>query len=221
MNGKPAIGLGILKQRNANMVDVGRRVKEKVEALQKNLPAGVILAVNYDGTVFVEDATHELNFNLLLAAILTSFICWLFLGSWSSALNIILAIPTSILGTFIVLYFLGFTQNTFTLLGLTLVVGIVVDDAIMVLENIVRHRELGEPRVKAAILGAREIYFAAMATSVAILAIFVPVVFVKGVIGKYFFQFGITISAAVMFSLVEALTLAPMRCAQFLSLIHI
>ncbi|MBK6879954.1 MAG: efflux RND transporter permease subunit [Elusimicrobia bacterium] len=218
VNGKPAIGLGILKQRNANMVDVGRRVKEKVEALQKNLPAGVILAVNYDGTVFVEDATHELNFNLLLAAILTSFICWLFLGSWSSALNIILAIPTSILGTFIVLYFLGFTQNTFTLLGLTLVVGIVVDDAIMVLENIVRHRELGEPRVKAAILGAREIYFAAMATSVAILAIFVPVVFVKGVIGKYFFQFGITISAAVMFSLVEALTLAPMRCAQFLEI---
>jgi multidrug efflux pump len=97
VNGKPAIGLGILKQRNANMVDVGRRVKEKVEALQKNLPAGVILAVNYDGTVFVEDATHELNFNLVLAAILTSFICWLFLGSWSSALNIILAIPTSIL----------------------------------------------------------------------------------------------------------------------------
>jgi HAE1 family hydrophobic/amphiphilic exporter-1 len=147
---------------------------------------------------------------------LTSIICWLFLGSFSSAVNIILAIPTSILGTFIVLHFLGFTQNTFTLLGLALVVGVVVDDAIMVLDNIVRRRELGESKVQAAITGAREIYFAAMATSVAILAIFVPVVFLKGVIGKYFFQFGMTISAAVMLSLLEALTLAPMRCSQFL-----
>ena len=216
VNLKPAVGLGVLKQRNANMVDVGRRVTEKVAALQKTLPAGVQLAVNFDGTAFVKQSTHELNFNLILAAVLTSVICWLFLGSWSSAINIILAIPTSILGTFIILQMLGFTQNTFTLLGLTLVVGIVVDDAIMVLENIVRHREMGEPRVQAAILGAREIYFAAMATSVAILAIFVPVVFIKGVIGKYFFQFGMTISAAVMLSLLEALTLAPMRCSQFL-----
>ncbi|MBK8575870.1 MAG: efflux RND transporter permease subunit [Elusimicrobia bacterium] len=216
VNLKPAVGLGILKQRNANMVEVGRRVTEKVTALQKTLPAGVQLAVNFDGTAFVKQSTHELNFNLILAAILTSVICWLFLGSWSSAINIILAIPTSILGTFIILQMLGFTQNTFTLLGLTLVVGIVVDDAIMVLENIVRHREMGEPRVQAAIVGAREIYFAAMATSVAILAIFLPVVFIKGVIGKYFFQFGMTISAAVMLSLLEALTLAPMRCSQFL-----
>nr|MBP9699281.1 efflux RND transporter permease subunit [Elusimicrobiota bacterium] len=216
VNLKPAVGLGILKQRNANMVDVGRRVTEKVAALQKTLPAGVQLAVNFDGTAFVKQSTHELNFNLILAAVLTSVICWLFLGSWSSAINIILAIPTSILGTFIILQMLGFTQNTFTLLGLTLVVGIVVDDAIMVLENIVRHREMGKPRVQAAIVGAREIYFAAMATSVAILAIFVPVVFIKGVIGKYFFQFGMTISAAVMLSLLEALTLAPMRCSQFL-----
>src|SRR6185503_18502579 len=110
----------------------------------------------------------------------------LFLGSWSSAVNIILAIPTSILGTFIILYFLGYTQNTFTLLGLTLVIGIVVDDAIMVLENIVRHREQGQSQVKAAIMGAREIYFAALSASVAILAIFVPVLFVKGVMGKFF-----------------------------------
>jgi hydrophobe/amphiphile efflux-1 (HAE1) family protein len=220
VNEKPAVGLGILKQRNANMVDVGRRVTEKVAALQKTLPPGVQLAVNFDGTAFVKQSTHELNFNLILAAILTSVICWLFLGSWSSAINIILAIPTSILGTFIILQMLGFTQNTFTLLGLTLVVGIVVDDAIMVLENIVRHRELGEPRVQAAIVGSREIYFAAMATSVAILAIFLPVVFIKGVIGKYFFQFGMTISAAVMLSLLEALTLAPMRCSQFLEVGH-
>jgi HAE1 family hydrophobic/amphiphilic exporter-1 len=216
VNRRPAVGLGILKQRNANMVAVSQAVKAKVDELQKSLPQGIALAVNFDASMFVEQSTHELNFNLILAAILTSAICWLFLGSWSSAVNIILAIPTSILGTFIVLYFLGYTQNTFTLLGLTLVIGIVVDDAIMVLENIVRHREKGEAQVKAAILGAREIYFAAMSASVAILAIFVPVLFVKGVIGKFFLQFGVTISAAVMLSLLEALTLAPMRCSQFL-----
>jgi hydrophobe/amphiphile efflux-1 (HAE1) family protein len=218
VDGKLAVGLGILKQRNANAVAVGKQVIKNVEELQKTLPKGMNLAVNFDGTQFIEQATEELNFNLILAAILTSIVCWLFLGSWSSALNIILAIPTSILGTFIILYVLGYTQNTFTLLGLTLVIGIVVDDAIMVLENIVRHREQGESQVKAAIVGAREIYFAAMSASVAILAIFVPVLFVKGVIGKYFLQFGMTISAAVALSLLEALTLAPMRCAQFLSI---
>ncbi|HVE14930.1 MAG TPA: efflux RND transporter permease subunit, partial [Elusimicrobiota bacterium] len=218
VGGKLAIGLGILKQRNANEVEVGRLVLKKVADLQKTLPQGMKLDVSYDGTQFIQQSTHELNFNLVLAALLTSAICWLFLGSWSSAVNVMMAIPTAILGTFVLLFFLGYTQNTFTLLGLTLVIGIVVDDAIMVLENIVRHRELGQSQVKAAIVGAREIYFAAMATSVAILAIFVPVLFVKGVIGKYFLQFGVTISAAVMLSLLEALTLAPMRCSQFLEL---
>ena len=216
VGGQLAVGLGILKQRNANEVEVGERVKKRIAELQKTLPKGLNLVVNFDGTQFVQQSTRELNFNLILAAVLTSVICWLFLGSWSSAVNIFMAIPTSILGTFLVLFFLGYTQNTFTLLGLTLVIGIVVDDAIMVLENIVRRRELGESQVKAAITGAREIYFAAMAASVAILAIFVPVVFVKGVIGKYFLQFGVTISAAVLLSLLEALTLAPMRCSQFL-----
>ena len=109
----------------------------------------------------------------------------------------LLAIPTSILGTFIVMYFFGFTLNTFTVLGLTLVVGIVVDDAIMVLENIYRHREHGEGKIKAASVGAREITFAAAATTVAIVAIFLPVAFMKGIIGKFFFQFGVTISVAV------------------------
>ncbi len=135
-------------------------------------------------------------------------------------MNILLAIPTSILGTFIVIYFLGFTLNTYTVLGLTLVVGIVVDDAIMVLENIYRHREMGEGKVKAASVGAREITFAAAATTLAIVAIFLPVAFLKGIIGKFFFQFGVTISVAVLISLLEALTLAPMRCSQFLEIEH-
>ncbi len=215
--GKTAIGIGIKKQRGANAVAVAKKVKVRLAELQKELPSGMKLGINFDSTRFIEDSIRELNFNLLLAAILTSVVCWIFLGSWSSTLNILLAIPTSIVGTFIVLYFLGFTLNTFTVLGLTLVIGIVVDDAIMVLENIVRHREEGQPKVQAALIGAKEISFAAFAATLAIIAIFLPVAFMKGIIGKFFFQFGVTISVATALSLLEALTLAPMRCSQFLT----
>ncbi|QQR76132.1 MAG: efflux RND transporter permease subunit [Holophagales bacterium] len=218
--GETSIGFGITKLRGANAVQVGRDVKARMATLAAQLPEGMKLDVNWDTTVFVERSIHEILFTLLLAALLTGLVCWLFLGSWSTTVNILLAIPTSILGTFIVIYFLGFTLNTYTVLGLTLVVGIVVDDAIMVLENIYRHREQGEGKVKAASLGAREITFAAAATTLAIVAIFLPVAFMKGIIGKFFFQFGVTISVAVLISLLEALTLAPMRCSQFLEVEH-
>jgi hydrophobe/amphiphile efflux-1 (HAE1) family protein len=214
--GEPSLGFGVKKLRGANAVEVGRDVKAKLLALRAQLPEGLSLNVNFDSTTFVEDAIHEILFTLLLAALLTGLVCWLFLGSWSSTINVLLAIPTSILGTFIVIYFLGFTLNTFTVLGLTLTVGIVVDDAIMVLENIYRHRERGAGKIFAASLGAREITFAAAAATAAIVAIFLPVAFMKGIIGKYFFQFGVTISVAVLLSLIEALTLTPMRCSRFL-----
>ena len=216
VNGQRAVGMGIRKQRGANAVEIAERVKKKMKEVEPSLPKGMKLGVNFDATQFIKQSVSELTHHLLLAAVLTSLVCWLFLGSWSSTLNVLLAIPTAVLGTFIVTYFLGFTLNSFTLLGLTLSIGIVVDDAIMVLENIVRHVELGRSRLEGAVIGAREISFAAMAATVAILAIFLPVVFMKGIIGKFFFQFGVTISAAVSFSLLEALTLAPMRCSQFL-----
>ncbi len=214
--GKQAIGLGIRKQRGANTVAVGREVKKRLEQIQKELPAGFHADINFDSTKFIEDSVQELVFVLILSALLTSVVCWIFLGSWSSTLNILLAIPTSILGTFIILKFAGFTLNTFTLLGLTLAIGIVVDDAIMVLENIVRHRQLGQDQRDAALAGSREIMFAAIAATLAIIAIFLPVAYMKGIIGKFFFQFAVTISVAVGLSLLEALTLAPMRCSQFL-----
>jgi hydrophobe/amphiphile efflux-1 (HAE1) family protein len=213
--GERAIGLGVRKQRGSNAVETARRVKARLVEIQKNLPAGMRLQIINDATRFIEESTHELNFTIVLSVLLTSVVCFLFLGSLTSTLNVVLAIPTSIVGTFIVLYFFGFTLNTFTLLGLTLAIGIVVDDAIMMLENIVRHNEKGEKRVRAAIVGAREMTFPAMAASVAILAIFIPVVFMQGIVGKFFFQFGVTMSAAVMLSLLEALTLTPMRCSQF------
>ncbi len=220
VNGKPAVGLGIRKQRGSNAVQVAKAVKARMAELQKTLPKDLSLGVNFDTTKFIEDATHEMLMEIILAAFLTSLVCWLFLGSWSSTFNILMAIPTSVIGAFIFLYAFGFTLNTFTLLGLTLAIGIVVDDAIMVLENIVRYREMGHSKVRSALVGAREITFAAMAATVAILAIFVPVVFMKGIIGKFFFQFGITMSVAVLLSLLEALTLAPMRCSQFLEVGH-
>jgi hydrophobe/amphiphile efflux-1 (HAE1) family protein len=215
-NGKPSVGIGIIKQRGSNAVAVGNAIKQRIAGLKTRLPKNMDLTVIWDSTKFIKDSTNELLFTLVLSVILTSFVCWLFLGSWSSAFNVILAIPTSLIGAFIVLYFFNFTLNTFTLLGLSLSIGIVVDDAIMVLENIVRHHEGGMSRVKASIVGAREITKAAVAASLAILAIFLPVIFMKGIIGKFFFQFGITMSVAVMLSLLEALTLTPMRCSQFL-----
>lgn len=214
-NGVQALGLGIKKQLGSNAVAVAKAVKEQMEEIQKTLPPGMKIQVNFDSTRFIEHSVHELIKHLILAVLLTSLVCWIFLGSWTATLNILLAIPTSIVGAFIGLYFAGFTLNTFTLLGLTLAIGIVVDDAIMVLENIFRYNERGLGSVESAIIGAREITFAAVAASVAIIAIFLPVAFMKGVIGKFFLQYGVTISLAVLLSLIESLTITPMRCSTF------
>ena len=214
--GKPAVGLGIRKQIGANSVEIAHQIKRRLLEVQKELPDDLKLGINFDSTTFVEDSIHELVFTLFLSALLTAAVCWLFLGSWSSTFNILLAIPTSIIGSFLVFRFMGFTLNTFTVLALSLAIGIVVDDAIMVLENIFRYHERGHERVEAAQLGARQITFAAIAATLALVAIFLPVAFMKGPIGRFFFQFGVAISAAVMLSLLEALTLTPMRASQFL-----
>lgn len=218
--GVPGVALGILKQRGSNAVQVAKGVRAKVAEIQRGLPEGMKLSVNFDSTKFIEEAVSELNFTLLLSALLTAAVCWLFLGSWSSTFNVLMSIPTSVVGTFIVLNFAGFTLNTFTLLGLSLSIGIVVDDAIMVLENIVRHQEMGKDRVQAALDGAEEITFAAIAATISIVAIFLPVAFMSGVIGRFFFQFGVTITVAVLLSLLEALTLTPMRCSRFVTATH-
>lgn len=216
VNGEPAQGLGVKKQRGANAVAVAQGVRAELARIQKDMPQGMVVGINFDSTQFIEDSVHEIEFELLLACILTAFVCWVFLGSLSSTVNVVLAIPMSLLGTVAVIYFLGFTLNTFTLLGLALAVGIVVDDAIMVLENIFRHGEEGKGRVRAAREGTDEIKFAALAATLAVVAIFLPVVFMQGIIGKFFLQFGVTLCVAVLLSYVEAITLAPARCAQLL-----
>lgn len=216
VNGVPAQGLSIKKQRGSNAVALAKAVHTALDDFQKTLPEGITVNIAFDSTKFIEESVKEIEFEILLSVLLTAFVCWLFLGSFSSTLNVILAIPMSLLGTVAIIYFLGFTFNTFTLLAMALAVGIVVDDAIMVMENIFRHREGGQGLVQAALGGTQEIAFAALAATLAVVAIFIPVVFVKGIIGRFFLQFGITLCLAVLLSYVEAVTLAPARCSQFL-----
>jgi len=217
LDGQPLQALGILKQRGTNAVAVAKAIRAKVAEIQRNVPQGMKVEVLADTTVFIEESVNEIELELGLALVLTALVCWLFLGSLSSTLNVVLAIPMSLLGTVAVIYFIGFTLNTFTLLGLSLAVGLVVDDAVMVMENIYRHAEMGKPKERAALDGTKEITTAALAATLAVIAIFLPVIFMKGIIGRFFFQFGITLSIAVLLSYFEAVTLAPARCAQILT----
>jgi HAE1 family hydrophobic/amphiphilic exporter-1 len=212
--GRQAVGFGIIKQSGMNEVALSDAIRKKIAELNRSLPAGMELKINMDSTDFTRNAVNDMAFSILLAALFTALVSWLFLGSITSTLNILITIPFSVIGTFIAVYALGFTLNTFTLMAISLVIGIIVDDAIMVLENIMRHREEGQPRLEAALRGSNEVVFAATATSIAIVAIFFPVAFMKGVIGRYFFQFGVTLSLSVLLSLLGALTITPAFAAR-------
>ncbi len=209
IKGQRAVGIGINKQRGVNTLAVAQAVKEKMKEIQ--LPEGYEMQVNYDSTLQIEESVHELLFTLFLSIFLTGLVCWLFLGNLGTTINVLFAIPTSLLGTFIVISFLGYTLNSFTMLAIILVVGIVVDDTIMILENIVRFREEGHSWREAALQGTEQITGAAIAATLAIIAIFLPVTLVEGSTGAYLKQFGVTLSVAVALSLLEALTFTPMR----------
>ncbi|HET9240833.1 MAG TPA: efflux RND transporter permease subunit [Oligoflexus sp.] len=214
--GKPTISLRISKQRGTNEVEVSEALQERLKELSQDFPQGIGYRVNVDFTRSTKSTVELTMEKIWMAGVITILVCFFFLGSFQAALNILFSIPTSIVGTFIVLYFSGFTLNLFTLLALTLSISIVVDDAIMLLENIVRHYRMGKGSFRAAAEGAKEVLPAASAATLAMVAIFIPVVFMEGVIGKFFFQFGVTISAAVLISLLEAVTITPMRAAALL-----
>ncbi|HSI85038.1 MAG: efflux RND transporter permease subunit [Candidatus Methylacidiphilales bacterium] len=216
-NGVRGIGLGVQKQRGYNEVQVARDVIATMHQLNKEIPKDIRISINFDRSQFTEESIRETWFTLIMSAVVTGVVCWAFLGSWRSTFNVLISIPTSVLGSFIVLYMMNFTLNFFTLLALSLAIGIVVDDAIMVLENIVRHFHMGKTARQAALDGTREITFAATAATIAIVAIFLPVAFAPGLIGKFLFQFGVTISTAVLLSLLESITLTPMRCSQIMT----
>lgn len=195
-----ALGIAVVKQRGVNAVATADRVIERLAEVNKSLPKGTDLSVNFNGTQFVKDSVDELVFTLFLSAFLTSIVCWFFLKSFSATSNILLAIPTAIIGTFFFMNLFGFTLNTFSLLGLTLAIGIVVDDAIVMLENIVRNQELGKDKVRAAYIGAKEITFAVIATTLTLIAIFSPITLMEGIEGKFFFEFAVTLCVAVSLS---------------------
>ncbi len=213
---KTAVSIQVRKQRGANEVDVADLVIKKFADLKSQFPAGMgyDVTINYTRST---KATVDLAIEKIwVVSLITIMVCFLFLGNIQSAINILFSIPTSIIGTFIIIYFSHFTLNLFTLLALTLSVSIVVDDAIMLLENIVRHYHMGKTSFQAALDGSKEVLPAAIAASLAVLAVFMPVIFMDGVVGKFFFQFGVTMCAAVLLSLLEAVTITPMRTAAFL-----
>jgi hydrophobe/amphiphile efflux-1 (HAE1) family protein len=215
-NGRPAVGLGIVKQSKGNTVEVADRVKEEVERIRPSLPEGVEVEIAYDSSLYIRLAIQEVKETLFIAFGLVVFIIFVFLRSIRATLIPAAAIPVSIIGTFSVMLALGFSINILTLLALVLVIGVVVDDAIVVLENIYRHIEEGLPPKEAALKGMSEITLAIIATTLSLVAVFVPLAFQQGTTGVLFREFAIAVAGAVIISSFVALTLSPTMCALIL-----
>ena len=216
-NAEPMVGLGIIKQSTANTIAVARAAREEAARLNPGLPPGLELKQSYDSSVFVEEAIHEVVRTLFIAIGLVILVIYLFLGSGRATLVPAVTVPVSLVATFIALAALGFSVNILTLLALVLAIGIVVDDAIIVLENIYRRlEEENETPLVAAYRGARQVGFAVVATTLVLISVFVPIAFLGGDIGRLFSEFALTISAAVAFSSLVALTLGPMLASKIL-----
>lgn len=215
VNGLPAVGLDILKQSGANTVDVVDAVKKVVTVLQADMPEGVTVDVVRDGSIMIRDSVHDVQKTMIEGGILTIFIVFLFLNSWRSTVITGLTLPISVISSFIVMNFMGMTLNVMTLMALSLAIGMLIDDAIVVRENIVRHLEMGKDHFQAAKDGTSEIGLAVLATTFSIVAVFVPVAFMKGIVGRFFFQFGITVTFAVLISLLVSFTLDPMLSSRW------
>lgn len=215
-NKEAMIGLGVSKQSTANTLEVARAVNALVDKINPTLPAGMSIKRSYDSSVFIEASIKEVYQTLFTAMVLVIIVIYLFLGSVRAMLIPAITVPVSLLGTFIVLYALGYTINLLTLLAMILAIGMVVDDAIVMLENIHRRIEEGDSPLKAAFLGAREVAFAVIATTLVLVAVFMPITFLEGDLGKLFKEFAVAMSAAVIFSSIVALTLSPMMCSKLL-----
>jgi len=215
IRGQPAVAIDITKQTKANTVSVVDLVTAKVAELNKELPAGTEIQIIRDTSIFIREAVADVENSLILGGLLTIIIVFCFLNSWRSTVITGLTLPISVIASFIVMYFLGMTLNMMTLMALSLAIGLLIDDAIVVRENIVRHLEKGQDHFTAAREGTAEIGLAVLATSMSIIAVFVPVAFMKGIIGRFFFQFGITVAFAVMVSLFVSFTLDPMLSSRW------
>lgn len=217
-NGVPQVGLGVVKQSTANTVAVADEARKLADQLNETLPDGMTIVVNYDSSVFISASIREVWVTLAIAVGLVTLVIFLFLGSLRSTIIPAVTVPVSITATFIVLFALGFSVNLLTLLALVLAIGLVVDDAIVVLENIHRRmEEYGETPLVAAYRGTRQVGFAVVATTLVLIAVFVPITFLEGDLGRLFTEFALAIAAAVCFSAILALTLTPMLASKLLS----
>lgn len=215
-NGTSSITMLVRKQSGSNTVDVAHKVKALLEKMKPQLPAGVKIAVPVDNSVFTENMIHDVTFDLVYGAVLAILIIMFFLHDWRATLISATALPVSVIATFAFVKFMGYTLNMMTMLALSLSIGILIDDAIVVIENIHRHLEMGKSPMKAAGEATAEIGLAVMATTASILAVFVPVATMKGMVGRFFVQFGLTVAFAVTVSLFVAFTLTPMLSSRFL-----
>ncbi len=215
VSGVPAVALDVYKQSKANTVGVVEAVTKEIEELRAELPPSVEIQVVRDGSIMIKESVHDVTNTLIIGAILTILIVFLFLNSWRSTVITGLTLPISVISSFIVMYFLGMTLNIMTLMALSLAIGLLIDDAIVVRENIVRHLEQGQDHMTAARVGTAEIGLAVLATTLSIVAVFVPVAFMKGIMGRFFFQFGITVAFAVLVSLFVSFTLDPMLSSRW------
>ena len=216
-NGHDQIGLGVVRQSQSNALEVGHAVKAEVERIQSSLPEGTRLELTYDATVFIEQAIARVAQTLFEATFLVVLVIYLFLGSWRAAFIPTAVIPVCLIGAFLVLSIFGFTINLLTLMALVLAIGLVVDDSIVVLENSQRRVDtLGEPKLVAAQRGARQVFFAVVATSAVLVAVFAPMLFVGGYVGRLFVELAVTIAGVVVISAFASLSLSPVMCSKLL-----
>ncbi len=215
-NDRRTIMLAVFRQPGSNTIETVSAIKSVLPAFQANLPASIELQVHYDRSVSIREAINDVQFTLVLAGFLVILVILMFLRNLSATIIPALALPISVIGTFAVMYALGYSLDNLSLLALTLSVGFVVDDAIVMLENIIRHIENGEEPFDAAIRGAREIGFTIMSMTLSLTAVFIPVLFMSGIVGRLLHEFAVTICAAILVSGFVSLTLTPMLCSRYL-----
>ncbi|AEC22118.1 AcrB/AcrD/AcrF family protein [Pusillimonas sp. T7-7] len=215
-NGQPSLTIGITKQATANPLELSSYVRKEVEEINQNLPGGMSLAMTYDSSVFIQESIKSVYATVIEAIVLVVLVIFFFLRSLRASLIPIVTIPVSLIGACGIMYFMGFSINTLTLLSMVLAIGLVVDDAIVVLENIFRHIEEGKTRLEAAFLGAKEIGFAVVAMTLTLVTVYAPLAFATGRTGRLFIEFALTLAGAVLVSGFVALTLTPMMCSTVL-----
>jgi len=220
LNGDRNIALAVYRQPGANTVEVVKRVRAMFGEIEREAPPGVKISVINDRSEFIENSIHEVEFHLVLSILMVVLVILMFLRSARSTLITALILPTSVIGTFAAMYLLGFSLNNLSLMAIILAVGFVVDDAIVVLENITRHMEMGKDRMRAALDGSKEIAFTVVSMTLSLSAVFIPILFMEGLLGRLFREFAVTIGVAVLISGTIALSMTPMMCSLMLKPVH-